>query len=190
MNMFTPGYPNAFYHWKPYLFDIYYLTDLAFCLTDLIWLLFIYELQSDFILMLFHHMCTISLISFSFLTNWSNIGSIVLFLHDVCDIIVYISRINLNIEVKKGNVIICGICLLISFLYLRLFILGKVIWSLYHGVTWEWDWPTTCLFTFLCFLYIMHVNWVYLIIQKFSNALFKNKYEDTAKIKKFEDKKN
>jgi hypothetical protein len=187
-NMYAPGYPGAFYHWKPYLFDLYFLGGLAFCITDLIWLLFVYELQSDFILMLLHHLCTISLISFSFLTNWSNIGSIILILHDFCDIIVYISRIIVNMDVKKSTVIFTGICLLSSFIYLRLFVFGKVIASLWFGVTWKWDWATTCLFTFLGFLYIMHVNWVYLIIQKFSNALFKNKYEDTAKIKKFDNK--
>ena len=101
MKMFESGYPGKFYHWKPDYFDFYYLTALGFCVTDLIWLVFIYKLQSDFVMMLLHHICTISLLSFSFLTNYSNIGCIVLILHDIGDIFVYVTRIVINTDAKS-----------------------------------------------------------------------------------------
>lgn len=187
--MWEAGYPNCFYHWKPEYFDIYYLCGLAFCLTDLIWLLFIYELQSDFVLMLLHHFCTISLISFSFISNYSNIGSIVLFLHDAGDIVVYFARIIVNMD-RKNVIVVTGILLLAIFLYTRIFVLGKVLVSIYYGNSWPWKSVTTFLFLFLCFLMIMHINWIWLILKKWLGAIIKNKFEDTASFKKYDSSKN
>lgn len=184
MNMFSPGYPDAFYHWKPKYFDFYYLTALGFCMTDLIWLVFIYELQSDFVLMLLHHVCTISLISFSYLTNWSNIGCIVLFLHDVGDIFVYITRIVINTDLKSWLKISTAVGLVIVYIYTRIYVFGDLILSIIRGVTWGFTWPTISLTVFLCFLFIMHVNWVYLIMKKIFMGLFENKIEDPASVKK------
>ncbi len=185
MNMFSPGYPDAFYHWKPAYFDIYYLTALGFCLTDLIWLVFIYELQSDFILMLLHHVCTISLISFSYLTNWSNIGCIVLFLHDIGDIFVYLTRIVINTDLKSWVKISTAVGLIIVYIYTRIYVFSNVILSILRGAgTWGFDWPTTSLTVFLCFLLTMHINWVYLILKRISMALFEKKIEDTANVRK------
>ena len=184
--MWEAGYPNCFHHWKPDYFDIYYLTGLAFCFTDLIWLVFVYELQSDFIVMIFHHFCTISLITFSFLSNYSNIGSIVLFLHDAGDIVVYFSRITVYVDVtwKKRLIGVTGALLLTVFIYTRIYVLGKVLESIYYDIIWEWNWVTRFLFSFLCFLFIMHLNWIYLILKKYFGAILNDKFEDTASIKK------
>jgi hypothetical protein len=184
MKMFEPGYPDTFYHWKPANFDIYYLTGLAFCMTDLIWLLFVYELQSDFVLMLLHHICTISLISFSFLTNYSNIGCIVLFLHDAGDIFVYITRIVINTDVRTLFKLSTATFLILFFIYTRLYVFADLILSIYRGITWGFQWPDTSLTLFLCFLYIMHVNWVYLIFKKIVLGIKKDQVEDTCSVKK------
>jgi hypothetical protein len=184
MNMFSKGYPDAFYHWKPKYFDMYYLTALGFCVTDLIWLFFIYELQSDFVLMLLHHVCTISLISFSYLTNWSNIGCIVLFLHDVGDIFVYITRIVINTDLKSWVKLSTASGLIIVYIYTRIYVFADVIMSIIRGVTWGFTWPTISLTVFLCFLFIMHMNWVYLILKKIIMGLYGNKIEDPASVKK------
>jgi hypothetical protein len=183
-NMFSVGYPDAFYHWKPKYFDMYYLTALGFCVTDLIWLVFIYELQSDFVLMLLHHVCTISLISFSYLTNWSNIGCIVLFLHDVGDIFVYLTRIVINTDLKSGIKMSTAVGLIIVYIYTRIYVFSDVILSIIRGVTWGFTWPTISLTVFLCFLFIMHVNWVYLILKKILVGLVGGKIEDPASVKK------
>ena len=187
--IWEPGHPNSYYYWKPDYFDIYYLLGLAFCFTDLIWLIFIYELQTDFTAMLLHHLCTIGLIAFSFLTNTSHIGSLILFLHDIGDIFVYISRIIINFDVKK-YIILSGVLLLSVFIYTRLYVFAKLLYSVYLGANWPWKWVISSLFCFACFLYIMHINWVLLIAKKFHKALFKNKYEDIARIKNQESFKN
>ena len=79
-NMFIKGYPDSFYLEKPPYFDFYYMFCLSFFISDLIGL-FREDKQTDFINMLLHHVCTISLIVFSHLVHYSNVGTIVLFLH-------------------------------------------------------------------------------------------------------------
>jgi len=185
MKMFEPGYPDMYFHWKPNYFNIYYLTGLGFCLTDLIWLIFVYELQSDFVMMLLHHLCTISLIMFSFLTNYTNIGCIVLFLHDFGDIFVYITRLVINTDAQSYLKISTAVILVVVFIYTRLFVFGTLLYSIWSGMTWGFKWPDTSLFLFLCFLYIMHVNWVYLILKKIVKGLTTDKCEDTASVKKY-----
>lgn len=184
MRMFETSFPEFFYHWKPDYFDIYYLTSLGYCMTDLIWLIFIYELQSDFVMMLLHHVCTISLISFSYLTNWSNIGCIVLFLHDLGDVFVYWTRIIINTDIKSIFTIFSAVILLIVFIYTRIYVFGEAILSIVKGISWDYYCGDICLTLFLCFLYIMHINWVYLILKKILKAMFENKCEDTASVKK------
>ena len=85
-NMFKDGYPKSFYLNKPPLFDFYYMFCLSYFASDFFWLLKD-DKQTDFINMLLHHICTISLIVFSHLVNYSNVGSIVLILHMESDII-------------------------------------------------------------------------------------------------------
>ena len=65
-NMFINGYPKSFYLDKPPLFDFYYMLCLSYFTSDLVGL-FREAKQTDFINMLLHHICTISLIVFSHL---------------------------------------------------------------------------------------------------------------------------
>jgi ceramide synthetase len=138
--------------------------------------------------MLLHHICTISLITFSFLTNYSNVGCVVLFLHDVGDIFVYITRIVINTDASKPIKISTAILLQIVFIYTRLYVFGDLILSIYYGITWGFKWPDTSLTLFLCFLYIMHVNWVYLILKKIFTGLIGGQVEDPAHVKKYSKK--
>jgi len=181
--MWELGYPGSYYHLKPEYFDLYYIIGLAFNLVDLVWLLFIYELQNDFMMMLLHHLCTIGLISFSFLTNYSNIGCLILFLHDASDIFVYIARIILNTG-KRYLILFTVVVLLVAFIYARIYVFGLLLISVYRGISWKWKWVTLCLNIFAYFLYIMHITWIFLISSKFYQGIFKRKYEDTASVKK------
>ncbi len=183
-NCFTGGYPDWMYHIKPELFNVYYLTALAFHLTDLIWLLWIYELQTDFKMMLVHHICTITLITFSYLCNYSNIGSIIIFLHDFGDIFVYIMRVFLNTKAPKILKTLTGFLLLIVWIYTRLYVLFGIIIEIYIGFSTHFNWANVNLLTFLCFLYVMHIIWVYHILKKLYTAIFVNRYEDCYKFQK------
>lgn len=177
-NMFIKGYPNSFYLEKPPLFDFYYMVCLSFFISDFIWLLFINEKQTDFINMLLHHICTITLIIFSHLVHYSNVGSIVIFLHLETDILVHLTRFFLQIEIPEIIREITGFLLLCNFVYARVYVLGDIIYVLYHYVTWKGivDW---FLLIFLVIIYIMHINWAIMLLQKSFDLCMGKKLTDT-----------
>lgn len=153
------------YFTKPEYFDVYYLATLGFVFSDTIWLVFINERQSDFWLMILHHICTISLVSFSFLTNESAAGVIIFYLHDFTDIFVSITRVTI---VSKASdllkLIVCGI-LLAVLVYYRLIVLGEIVYYTFAGLK-----PhvfNKIMLSFLSILYLMHIYWVESIIHRF-----------------------
>ena len=188
-NMFLKGFPDSYYHIKPKFYDLCYMICLSYFLCDLIWLLFIYERQSDFINMFLHHICTISLISFSYLTNYSNIGSIILLIHNETDILVHLTRLLLQTDCPEIIKDISGVTLTINFLYMRLFVFAKGIYCVYHYVTWDEGWVTFSLVSFLAFLYCMHVNWALMLLQKAFVLALGTKLSDTTNYDKTLEKK-
>jgi len=185
MNIYEGGQPAMMFHVKPNYFNLWYMIALAYNITDLVWLGFFYELQTDFLMMLLHHVCTISLVSFSYLSNYSHIGSVVLSLHDTSDIFVYITRFWINSDVMKFIPVMSGVALLIIFIYTRIFVLGTLIYSMFVGIP-DWNSTISVLYVFLIFLYFMHLFWVYLILKRIILAVFKNKIGDTYKINKID----
>lgn len=183
-NMFLPGYPQSFYHVKPKLFDIYYLICLSFSLSDLIWLLFIYERQNDFINMLLHHLCTVSLIAFSYITNFSNVGSIVLFFHNESDILVHVTRLLIQTDCPEFIKNTSGVLLTLNVIYARLYVFGDVLYTIYNYITWKWDANVIFLFLFLTFLYLMHLNWTILLLNKAYLLVIGEKLSDTVNFEK------
>lgn len=177
-NMFSKGFPNSFYHVKPEYFDLYYLFCLAYFTNDIFFLIFVHQRQNDFIQMLLHHTCTISLILFSYLTNYSNMGIIVLFIHMISDIPNHVAKICLKIDVPKKIVEIAGLLFVVSFIYFRLFVLGQVIYSCYYYINWKWDSTLTIMVIFLVFLYMMHINWTSILLYKFYELIRYKKASD------------
>ena len=181
--MFENGFPESFYHEKPKNFNLHYFINLSHASVDLISLIFLQDKQTDFYMMLCHHFCTISLIVVSYITNYSNVGSLVLFLHNSSDFIVYISRCCLYSKIKGFIKSLSGLLLLITFLYMRIFILGKIIYIIYSEINWKWGWITFSLWSFLIFLYIMHINWTWKMLLLCYDAVFKGNFNDSCKFK-------
>ena len=181
-NMFINGYPKSFFFYKPPLFDFYYMLCLSYFTSDLIWLLFINERQTDFVDMLLHHSCTISLIVFSHLTHYSNVGSIILFLHMESDIFVHFTRILLQTDIHENIKNISGLVLASNFIYMRIYVLGEIIYVLYHYVTWKGtvDW---FLLILLVIIYFMHINWTIMLIQKIIGMFTGTKLTDNSGFK-------
>ena len=182
-NMFLPGYPKSFLFTKPKYFDLHYLICLSYAISDLLYLLFIYEKQTDFINMLLHHICTISLIIFSFLTNYSNIGSMVLIIHNATDVLVHMTRFSIRSNTPEIIRDITGVTLTFAFIYLRLFVFGECIYVTIKYIVWEWGWTTTFLITFLCFLYVMHINWTLRLLEKALQLVMGYNLSDTTTFK-------
>lgn len=185
--MFEKKFPDAFFHTKTPLFDLHYLICLSYSFVDLIWLILIDTRQLDFFVMLFHHICTSSLIIFSFVTQYSNVGSIVLFLHNTSDVVVYSSRLILYTNTFDVMKQVASVALLSAFLYMRMFVLGKVIYTIYAYTTWEWGVITFTLWSFLIFLYLMHLYWTLIILKRFYDAVFKGEFNDSGKFIKDKD---
>lgn len=183
--IFEAGYPGSFYHEKPQFFDLHYFICLSYSFVDWIWLVFIYDRQSDFFNMLLHHLCTSSLIIFSYVTNYSNVGSIVLFLHNWTDVVVYFNRILLYCRFPALPKKFVPVTLLFAFLYGRIYVFGDVIYTIYYYITWEWEWEwvTFSLWGFLVFLYLMHFNWTYVLLKRMFNIAVYGAYEDSFKFK-------
>ena len=181
-NMFVKGYPNSFYLEKPPLFNFYYMLCLSYFSSDAIWLIFINAKQTDFINMFLHHVCTISLIIFSYLVNYSNVGSIVLFLHMATDIFVHSSRFAIQTDLPDFIKLGSGACLFFSFVYLRMYVFVKIIYVLYYYVTWKGIVDSFLLF-FLIIIFSMHINWIIMLTSKFIDYFLGKGLKDTREYK-------
>ena len=168
--MFLPGFPQSYFHEKPPLFNFYYNLSLAYFVCDFIFL-FISERQSDFINMLLHHICTISLIIFSFITNYSNIGSLVIFCHMESDILLHATRFLLQTDQSILLITIVGVIFVSNFVYMRQFVFGEMIYTIYKYITWKWGIITYMLWLFLVILYIMHIRWSWILLYKTSELV-------------------
>ena len=181
-NMFIKGYPSCFYFEKSPLFNFYYMLCFSYFSSDLIWLLFINERQTDFIIMLLHHICTLSLIIFSYLVNYSSGGSIVLFIHVETDIFVHLTRFLIQTDFPEIIKDISGIALVSNFLYVRIYVLGNLIYVSCKYITWKTT-VDTFLIIFLSIIYLMHINWAIMLIQKTIALFMGTKIYDTREYK-------
>ena len=168
--MFLKGFPDSYFHERSPLFILYYNINLAYFINDLIFL-FISERQSDFINMFLHHICTISLIIFSYITNYSNIGSLVIFCHMQTDIFLHLTRFLLQTDTNLIIIGFIGISFTANFIYMRQFVFGKMIWIIVKYINWKWGIITTTLWLFLVILYIMHLRWSYILLYKFRELI-------------------
>ena len=177
MNIFNGGVTNFLYYNKPYFLNHYYLISLSYVLSDLVYLLFIYEAQTDFSIMLLHHCITISLITFSYLVNITHVGLIVLFSHDFTDFFVYIIRVVIHTNAKEKYKIGTGIIFILVFIYMRLYVFGKLIIleALYAN---DWSIFLCVCFLFKCILMVMHIYWLYHILLR----LFTLNSQDVGKV--------
>ena len=150
----------------------------AYSISDLIFL-FLEQKRSDFIIMLFHHTCTLSLTMFSYYTHNFAIGAVVLVLHNSADVIVYLVRIVLYLRVPIVVKDIVGLSTLFAFIYFRLFCLCKCIYSIYTYSNFKWDITHIILYAFLNFLVCAHVYWIYIVSCKVFDAIFNKKLSDT-----------
>ena len=173
-SMFIHGFPKSYFHQKPPLFNLYYNINLSYFLCDFIVLL-ISEKKSDFINMLLHHICTINLIIFSFITNYSNIGCLVIFCHMESDILGHAIRFIIQTDLPIFITGIIGVSFISNFIYMRQYVFGKIIYTICKYITWKWGIITTMLWIFLVILYIMHLRWSIILLYKTGQIIFQKK---------------
>lgn len=148
--------------------------------SSLISLLVAKERHNDFVEMMFHHLVTFYLYSFSFLSNLI-IGGVIAYLHDITDIFVTCTRIFSETNFKKTTgALLCWT--IIVWVYTRLYVFFQCIYI----VTWRLQINGVSpylkpIFSFLlqC-LFILHIYWFFLCLKISFSFIKTGKNEDLA----------
>ncbi|GFS55834.1 ceramide synthase 1 [Nephila pilipes] len=85
--------------------DIYimYMAQCGFYVHSLYATMFLDTWRKDSLVMMIHHVLTVTLISISYSLRYHNIGSLVLFTHDACDILLEFTKLNVYFKIQKGK---------------------------------------------------------------------------------------
>ena len=59
--------------------------------------------RTDFYALMLHHVVTLCLISFSYASRYHNVGVIVVFLHDICDVFLELAKVSRYLQVLGGK---------------------------------------------------------------------------------------
>ncbi|XP_013915444.1 PREDICTED: ceramide synthase 1 [Thamnophis sirtalis] len=101
--LFLPGFPD----WEkgmqvPLDIALAYLTQGSFYAHSIYATLYMDAWRKDSVVMLIHHVVTLTLIAFSYLFRYHNIGILVLFLHDFSDIQLEFTKLNVYFKYRGG----------------------------------------------------------------------------------------
>ena len=105
------------------------------------------------------------------------------------DVFVHLTRFLLQTDAPEIIKNISGLILVFNFLYTRIYVLGDIIYVLYMYVTWKGviDW---FLLIFLVIIYIMHINWAIMLLQKMFALFMGIKLNDTREFNDTTNKSN
>lgn len=185
INIYKDPFPHNFFYEKPEGLDFYININHTFAIFDLIELL-INPFQTDFLIMILHHLSTCSLIVFSYTSNFYAVGSSVIFLHYYGDIYSYIIKSVIYLNVSKKIVAAATFTFLINFAYTRIYVFCTWIQAIYIGISQRGHWYAVerWLFNFMLILVVLHCLWTYMIGKKFVTYLITGKILDISKVKK------
>lgn len=149
---------------------LYYQVELGSYIHQLLWT----EVsRSDAVEMMAHHVITISLLVASYLNNYTRIGSIILFIHDLPDVLLELAKCLNYTSTAKGNAwikpyvdILFGLFMVTFFVTRLIFYPKQIMYSLLtegmsiYGCQWG-----GCYFFLglLGSLQCLHIFWFYLI---------------------------
>lgn len=154
----------------------YYILQLSFYLS-LLFSQFTDIRRKDFVLMLFHHVATLALISFSYVNNMMRVGTLVMCLHDVSDVLLEAA--------KMANYAKCQrLCNLLFIVFALVFLASRLgvfpIWILHTTLFESWEimgpFPSWWVFNLLLLLLqALHTFWSYLIVRITCRAISRGK---------------
>ena len=127
--------------------------------------------------MLIHHIITLILIIGSYHTNLIRAGLYVMYLHDINDVFLQLSKtlVYLNFEDKITNCTF-GI-FIVSWIYTRLYLYGVLVYDMganYYNI----NFMLNTLFYCLCILYTLNLIWFKLIIDVLIKTIFEKNLVD------------
>lgn len=127
--------------------------------------------------MFIHHIVTLTLIIGSYYRNIIRGGLYVMYLHDINDVFLQLSKTLVYLGYKE-NITNCTFGIFIcSWVYTRLYLFGRLTYDM--GVTYyNMNLLLNILFYSLCSLYILNLIWFKMIFQILLKTIFENKLED------------
>lgn len=174
------GSPAILNFEKPHLLDFYYNFNLAYAYFEF-YLLLSQPLQSDFLLMFIHHIATVSLVLFSFVSNLSSIGSVVFFIHYYGDVYSTIVRTLIHLNVPDSFKGFCGFVFLVNFAFTRMVLYGSLI--LFSYIYLSNALIENSLIAFMIFIFLLNALWVILISIKFVKYMMTGNIDEIYKLK-------
>ncbi|KFR10286.1 Ceramide synthase 6, partial [Opisthocomus hoazin] len=167
------GYP-----YQPLMPDLhyYYIVELSFY-WSLMFSQFIDIKRKDFGIMFTHHIVTVTLITFSYVTNLTRVGTLTLCLHDAADVVLEAAKMANYCKCQKLSDLLFlsfAIVFIVSRLGIYpLWILNTTLFELYESLG---NFPALWVFNvLLVVLQILHCFWSYLIIKAAYKAISKGK---------------
>ncbi|XP_018424052.1 PREDICTED: ceramide synthase 6 [Nanorana parkeri] len=154
----------------------YYIVELSFY-WSLMFSQFTDIKRKDFGIMFLHHLATISLITFSYVNNMVRVGTLVMCLHDMADVLLEAAKMANYSKCQK-------LCDLLFVVFALVFIIARLgvfpLWILNTTLFESWEivgpYPSWWVFNLLLLvLQSLHVFWSYLIIKITCKAISKGK---------------
>ncbi len=157
-NLWTESYE------MPYELIALFMASLGYHLHSTIYHCFFVERRGDFAEMLLHHSLTLWLMVLSYIDGYSRIGLLIVFLNDVPDIFVYLTKCLGDTPYVKTSVISYA-CLLLTYGYFRLVVFPA---SLLPSLLFESNFSPVGRFLYIGFLScltLLHAYWYTLLMR-------------------------
>ncbi|XP_055976033.1 ceramide synthase 5 isoform X3 [Sorex fumeus] len=154
----------------------YYIMELAFY-WSLMFSQFTDIKRKDFLIMFVHHLATIGLITFSYINNMVRVGTLVMCLHDVSDILLEAAKLANYAKYQR-------LCDALFVIFSVIFVVTRLgiypFWILNSTLFESWEiigpYPSWWLFNgLLLVLQVLHIIWSYLIARIAFKALIRGK---------------
>lgn len=180
-NFYSKGIPYIYEMPNKDSISFYYNFNLGFVIFEM-YLLLIQHLQSDFLMMVIHHLATMSLVVFSYSSNTTAIGSIILLILYFGDVFSTFLRIVIYLDVPDYIPAASAFSFLGVFAYTRLVVFSELIVSGYaysprKGIA------ENCLYGFLTLILILSIVWIIMITKKVLIFCKTGRIEDIYKVK-------
>ncbi|NWI54945.1 CERS6 synthase, partial [Calyptomena viridis] len=160
----------------------YYIVELSFY-WSLMFSQFIDVKRKDFGIMFTHHIVAVTLISFSYVTNLTRVGTLIFCLHDAADIFLEAAKMAYYCKCQKLSDLLFltfAVVFIVSRLGIHpLWILNTTFFELYEALG---NFPALWVFNVLLIvLQILHCFWSYLVIKTAYKAISKGKVGKDAR---------
>ncbi|CAH8597651.1 unnamed protein product [Schistosoma rodhaini] len=144
----------------------YYMVQLGYYTASLLWVF--YEVKrSDFKVLIGHHISTVSLLTFSYITNYHRVGAVVLILHDIADCWMEAAKICKYVNKQLATEVLFSIFVLVWIVTRLTYFPFWVIWATFKfGIFANGPYPANLIMVgFLLVLQILHIYWFCLIVK-------------------------